>query len=339
MLQPAQLGRGRNVSCSNCQHVWFADPRDALPDPPPQRRQPMMAQPQGYPAQGYAPQGYAPQGYPPQSYPQQMAYGQQAPMMAPPPPQPAPPPPQPAPPPPQPAAMPDPMPEPEPEAEEEADDTTALPADINDMFEDDEEIEPFQSLITNDDEEDALEDIETPDQMDDPDYIPEVFSADEQEPDFEAEHKSPILKIILILFLMLIAAVAGGLFFFKDEVTKLVPQLGQVYEMIGFTQVGEGLQIQRESKARDNDQGIEVLVARGEIANVSDKLRQVPMLRAILLDGEEKALQHVDMAPIKSELKPGERISFKLQIREPSPLARRMKVTFIDPKDAGKPPQ
>lgn len=334
MLQPAQLGRGRNVSCSNCRHVWFADPRDALPDPPPARRQPMMAPPPAYAQQAYAPQGYAPQGYP-----QQMAYGQQMPMMAPPPPpQPAPPPPQPAPPPPQPAAMPEPVAAPAME-EDDAEDMAALPTDINDMFEDEEEIEPFQSLITNDDEEDELESIDTPDQMGDPDYIPEVFSADEQEPDAEGESKSPILKIILILFLLLIGAIVGGLYFFKDEVTKLVPQLGQVYEMIGFTQVGEGLQIQNETSARDSEQGTEVLIARGEIFNKSDKPRPVPMLRAILLDAEEKVLQHMDAAPIKSELKSGERISFKIQIKEPSPLARRMKVTFIDPKDAGKPPK
>lgn len=322
MLQPAQLGQGRNVSCSNCSHVWFADPRDAQPDPPPapaHRPAPMAAPPQ----QMYAQPGY---GQPQAPYPPQAA----------PPPPPAPEP-APVPPPPEPAPEPDPIPEPEPEPVEDDEDSTAdmgvLPDDIDAMFEDDEEIEPFESLINNDDEEDDLESIESPDQMEDPDYIPDVFTADEQEPDDDAPKKSILGKIIALFFVLLIGGLVAGTFFFKDELVAKVPQLGDVFKMIGFHQVGAGLQIQRVETAQETDQGLEVLVIRGQIENVDEETRPVPMLRAVLFDAEGEEIQNADVAPLKSELKKGEKMSFKIRIKEPSPLRRRITVTFHEPKD------
>ena len=289
-LQPAQLGQGRNVSCSNCSNVWFADPKDAEPDPPPPppaqaAPPPMQAAAPAYPPQGYPPQGYAPQpGYaaaPPPGYappPPQMA--------APPPEMAAPPPPVDAAPPPEPAPEPDPMPEPEPEAADD-DDIAALTTDIDSMFEDeDDDIEPFESLISSDDDGDDLEDIESPDQMEDPDEIPDVFTADEQEPDDDVPQKSPIGKIIGLIFVLLIVGTIAAAFFLKDMVVKYVPALDQVYEMIGFTQVGEGLQIQKLEFARELEAGLEVLVVRGRVENVSDEVKPVPILRAVLIDAE-----------------------------------------------------
>lgn len=329
-LQPAQLGQGRNVSCSNCQHVWFADPKDAQPDPPPQpARRPQQAYPpQGYPPQGYPQQGYPPQGYPPQGYAPQ-GYPPPAQGFAPPSPEPAAPPPAP-----KPAPEPKLMPEPEMDDDDD-DDVSALPTDIDSMFEDeDEDIVPFVSLISDDDESDNLSDIGSPDQMEDPDEIPDVFRPDEQEPDDAAPRKSPILKIILFIFILLMGGIIGGVFFFKDYVVKAVPQLEKVFDMIGFTQVGAGLQIQKIESAQEVDAGLEVLVVRGRIENVSDKVRPVPMLRATLIGAEGGDVQHADVAPIKSQLKASEVVSFKIRIKEPSPLRRQVKVEFVDPKKA-----
>ena len=338
MLQPAQLGQGRNVSCSNCSHVWFADPRDALPDPQPEPRRP--AAPMGYPPQQqmYAQPGYgaapAPAPYPPQAY-----APAPVPQAAPPPPPAPEPAPMPAPPAPEPADEPDPIIEPDTMiADDTNDDMGVLPNDIDDMFEDDDDdIEPFESLINNDDEEDDLESIESPDQMDDPDYIPDVFSAEEQDPDDDLPQKSILGKVIALFFVLLIGGLVAGTFFFKDELVAKVPQLNDVFKMIGFHQVGDGLQIQRVEHAQETDQGLEVLVIRGQIENVADGPRPVPMVRAILFDAEGEPIQHTDVAPLKSELAKGDKMSFKIRVREPSPLRRRITVTFVDPKDAAAP--
>jgi len=330
-LQPAQLGPGRNVSCSNCSHVWFADPRDALPDPAPRPMAPARPAPQAYPPQ-YMQQPPMQQ----QMYAQpQGAYAQPAPQMAPPPaPEPAP---MPAPPPPEPADEPDPIPEPEMSMDmDEPEDMGVLPDDIDSMFEDDDDdIPPFESLINNDDEHDDLDAIDSPDQMEDPDYIPDVFSADEQEPYDDLPRKSPILKIIVIFFVLLIGGLVAGTFFFKDQVVAKIPALEGVFDMFGFHQIGEGLQIQRVDPIQETDQGLEVLVVRGQIENVDDQPRPVPMLRAILFDAEGHEIQHADAPPLKSELRKGEKMSFKIRIVEPSPLRRRMTVVFIDPQESG----
>jgi len=221
---------------------------------------------------------------------------------------------------------------PEPEEEE----VGGLPTDIDSMFEDDddEEIETFQSLIGDDDDGDGMDEIDSPDEMEDPDYIPEVFSADEQEPDDDAPRKSPILKIIGMVFVLLIVGLIAAAFFLKETVVKFVPELNAVYDMIGFTQVGAGLQIQNVQNEQELDAGVEVLAVRGRIENVSDKVRPVPMLRAILYDGEEEEIQTQDVAPFKSTLKASEKLSFKIRIKDPSPLRRRVKVIFIKPEDA-----
>ena len=231
-----------------------------------------------------------------------------------------------------------PAPAPEPIIEDDDDDMGVLPNDIDAMFEDDDEdIEPFESLISNDDEEDDLDSIDSPDQMEDPEYIPDVFSPDEQEPDDDLPKKGIIGKIIIVFFLVLFGGLIAGAFFLKDHVIRAVPALEKVYDMVGFHEVGEGLQIQRVEFAQETDQGLEVLVVRGQIENVSDKLRPVPMLRAILFDSEGEEIQHADVAPLKSEMRKGDKMSFKISIKEPSPLRRRIKVTFIDPKEeAGK---
>lgn len=335
MLQPAQLGPGRNVSCSNCSHVWFADPRDALPDPVPTPRH--AAAPAAYPPQQqmYAQPGY---GAPPAPYPPQAYAPAPVPQAAPPPPpEPAPVPAPPAPPAPEPADAPDPIIEPTPTIADDDSDMGVLPNDIDDMFEDDDDIEPFESLINNDDEEDDLESIESPDQMDDPDYIPDVFSAEEQDPDDDLPKKSILGKVIALFFVLLIGGLVAGTFFFKDELVAKVPQLNDVFKMVGFHQVGDGLQIQRVEHAQETDQGLEVLVIRGQIENVADGPRPVPMVRAILFDAEGEPIQHTDVAPLKSELAKGDKMSFKIRVREPSPLRRRITVTFIDPKDAAAP--
>ncbi len=344
-LQPAQLGQGRNVSCSNCAHVWFADPKDAEPDPPPRPAAappPAAAMPQqayapapGYPPQGYAPQpGYPPQGYAPQpGYPPPPGYpAPPAPQAAPPPPEPAAPPPEPAAPPPEPAPEPDPLPDPEVAADDT--DLRELTTDIDSMFED-EDIEPFESLIGDDDQEDdGLDEIDSPDQMEDPEEIPDVFTAEEQEPDQDQPKKSPILKIIGFIFVLLVVGLVAAAFFLKDHVVKFVPALESVYDMIGFHEVGDGLQIQKVDITQDTDAGLEVLVVRGEVENVKDDVRPVPMLRATLLDGEGEPLQTADVAPVKSQLRAGDRLSFKILIKEPSPLRRRVTVTFIEAAEA-----
>lgn len=352
-LTTAQLGAGRNVSCSNCGHVWYADSASAEPDPvgvPPKstlaRPAPRPSPPPGYPPQAYGapppgypqypPASYPPPGYPP--YPPQAGYAAaQAPEMAtaapnpvaPPAPEPAPPPPAPEPAPPPPMPEPDPEPVPEPEPEEDL----ISADDLDAMFDEDDEVDEagFSSLVDTGEDVEDYADIDSPDEMDDPDPIPQVFSADDQEPDEDEPKKGNWLKIVLITLVALVVIAAATFFFARGPLTDAVPALEEVYESLGLVELGEGLQIQQPEFEQETEGGLEVLVVSVTIKNVSDKIRQVPQIRANLLDGEFLVLSSTDVAPLKSELDPGESMPAKIRIKEPSPLRRSVTVTFIDP--------
>lgn len=204
------------------------------------------------------------------------------------------------------------------------------------MFEEEEEPEALESLINEDDDLDDLEDYD--DDLDDPDPIPEVFTADEQEPDDEKSARRPWGKIIGIAASVLIVAVLATGYFARAFVVAMVPQLEQaVYKPLGIPvhSLGYGLQIQKVQFAQETEAGLEVLVVRGQIENVEKAPRPVPVIRATLLDEAGQELQSTDTAPLKSELSGGETISFKVRIKEPSPLRRRVTVTFTEQTDAG----
>lgn len=320
--------------------------------PPAYPQQPQ--QPYPYPQQPYGAPGYPPQPYPPQPYPPQ-AY-------APPPEAAAPPPPPPA-----------PEPEPEPEAAaaamaimddimadtdiddddadlamDDASDNEDLSADdIDSMFEDDDTAAAtIHSIVEDDDDDDddEAEDISDLDELEEPEPIPQVFTASEtgdDEDDFDDDDededrpaksggKKPIGKIILAVVLVLILGLGGAAFFFKDTVVGMVPSLESVYTAIGLIDDSPGAQlsINDVKSTRESIVGKDVLVVRGVLVNISDRESDVPMLELQLSDLDGKVLQSTQTAPLKTKLAAGEQIGFKIQLESPNDLARRMKVTF-----------
>jgi hypothetical protein len=96
--------------------------------------------------------------------------------------------------------------------------------------------------------------------------------------------------------------------------------------------IGEGLDIRNVKSAREVEKGVDVMVVRGEIANVSDQERMVPMIRVVLLDGNKEIIQSAVAAPLKNRLPAGATIAFGAKLPEPSALARSLEVTFSAPE-------
>ena len=374
-VSPAQLGvEGKSVKCSNCGNTWHQRPvADAPPPMQPQHPQAPQAYP-GYPPpppQGYPGYPPPPPGYPPYPYPPQQAY----PGYPPPEGQPAPGAPAAAPPPPEAAPAPAPA-EPAP-VEEEADEAT-LPEmddddpmaafatdddddsadaaddddqlsseDIEAMFgDDDDDPEPLGSMVEgggDDDEEEG--DIEDFDDLEEPEPIPQVFTAeetgddeyedDDEEHEDEGSAKGSLMKIILAAVLAVVIGVLCAAVFLKDVVIEMIPATEGIYSMIGLgdDSLGAGLSINDVKRTRESISGKDVLVVRGVIANVSDRERSVPMLELRLTDLDGKLVQSATTAPLKKQLTAGDQIGFKIQVEEPSPLARRLEVTFIEGAD------
>ena len=319
-VDPTVLGGGKNARCFNCSHSWFQEPVSVPPPAMPQMASyPAMAQPMsGQPISGEQP------GAPP-------GYGQPIHPLAPPPaPEPTPVP-EPV---PEPKAGPEPEPEPEPEIEASGDMDDILSSEQRDeMFGDDDEPKPVESLMPGESADDEGDDILDPEDIPEPEPIPQGLTADEGG-DEDVPKKRSIGKIIGIASAVIVVALLGGVFALKSMIVEMVPAMSAFYDIIPFVgeEFGDGLDIGQVKSVRETDGSIEVLVVRGIVTNVSGDVRPVPLIRVTLFDGDGNEVQHIDTAPIKNQLKAGDEIRFKLRLKEPSALARRLEVTFAKPE-------
>ncbi len=157
----------------------------------------------------------------------------------------------------------------------------------------------------------------------------------------------------IILILVLIGLGAGA-FFAKDTLINLWPPIAKVYSMVGLNvpHVGEGLDIKEMPPTREEEDGVDVLVVRAEIVNVSSVDRPLPYLLIELLDPldrvvqrkkvaliyDKSAVQTDPSAPIKQQMLPvGKTLNVETKIRKPNPTATRLQVTFLDPREAVSP--
>jgi hypothetical protein len=204
----------------------------------------------------------------------------------------------------------------------------------------------FTADETGDDEDDgtAFDDLE------EPDPIPEVFTADETgddedteydddyDDDDEDESSGSMLKIIIaVVVLVLLLGSVGAVIFLRDTIIQTFPSAEGLYSMVGLEDdsLGGGLSINDVKSTRESIGGKDVLVVRGDVVNVSERPRPVPMLELRLSDTEGQVVQSAKSAPLKNELIAGDKISFEIQLENPSALARRLEVTFIEREAPG----
>ena len=176
----------------------------------------------------------------------------------------------------------------------------------------------------------------TDDSIEDPEPIPGVFSSDDEVfMDDGSDKKMGKGKIIGIAATVLVLALGAGLFFGRTFIIDMVPQAAGIYEMLDFggSEVGEGLDIRNVKSLREVESGVDILIVRGEVSNVSEEDRMVPMIRVVLYDGEGEEVQSTIAAPLKNRLPPGTSIGFSAKLPEPSALARRLEVTFTETKN------
>jgi hypothetical protein len=241
-------------------------------------------------------------------------------------------------------------PEGEAEAALEGEDDALSPEQLDEMFGEDTESDAFQSLADTSPAPDDAD--ETPagdaagdadgevdlDAIPDPEPIPAVFSPDEEDPlDDDDLKKGGKGKIIGIAAVVVLIALGAGAFFGRSFIINLWPGAAEIYSMvsIGGDELGAGLDIRDVKSSREVESGVDVLVVRGVVANITEEDRMVPMIRVALYDGAGEEVQHVLATPLKNRLQPGTTIGFSAKLSEPSALARRLEVTFSEPDKTG----
>jgi hypothetical protein len=176
--------------------------------------------------------------------------------------------------------------------------------------------------------------------MSEPEPIPGSLAPDMADAETRRPRRTGLIAAAAALVVVL--GTGAGLFFARDLVMNMIPMTKSLYAMIGMggEALGAGLDIRSVASERANEGGVEVLAVRGVIANVSAVDRTVPNLRVALYDANNKMVQSTSANPAKTQLAAGAEIGFRVPLRDPSPLARRLEVTFIegDKAPAGPPP-
>lgn len=222
------------------------------------------------------------------------------------------------------------------------DENTLSDDDIEAMFGDDEEPEPLGSLV--DDETDDDGEGLAPDDLEEPEPIPQVFTADDtgdddfdddDEDEGEDESRGSIIKIIAAVVVAVVIGLGGGALFLRDTVISMIPATEGIYSAIGLADdsLGAGLSIKDVKSTRENIAGNDALVVRGVVANISDRERPVPALELQLTDLEGNIVQTATTVPLKTSLTTGDQIGFKFQVDKPNSFAQRIKVTFQEAKE------
>lgn len=132
---------------------------------------------------------------------------------------------------------------------------------------------------------------------------------------------------------VLLVVVVGGLAaaaFEHRAVMEAFPRTKAVYAFLGFEipPPGDGLRLTNVNSTRTTADGVPTLVIEGKVTNTSDGTRAVPAMRGSLRDAKDQELQSWMFRADTASLKPGETASFKTEVKQPSPHATGLSISF-----------
>jgi predicted Zn finger-like uncharacterized protein len=132
-----------------------------------------------------------------------------------------------------------------------------------------------------------------------------------------------------LVFLVVLFGGAGGLVAGRDGVVSAWPPAAKLYDIVGLSveTVGAGLELRNVSSARRED-GPPVIVVEGTVANVSNRPREVPRLKAVVRSAAHQDLKNWTFTPGVLVLLPGESANFRAELADPPRGATDLAITF-----------
>jgi predicted Zn finger-like uncharacterized protein len=136
-----------------------------------------------------------------------------------------------------------------------------------------------------------------------------------------------------LLFLAVIAGLAAGLYYGREQVVRLVPAAAALYQMAGLGEAPAGatLELRDVRTARRMVDGKSVVVVEGLVANISDQPQPVPMLRASLTDAKGAEVENWTFTASASSLPPGGTTGFETTADSP-PREGSILIDFVAAK-------
>jgi hypothetical protein len=168
-----------------------------------------------------------------------------------------------------------------------------------------------------------------------PTPIPDMFAT----PAMDGRPRRRGTVVLVLLAVVLVLAVIGVVaYFLQDKLISRVPAAAQYFEKAHLRNEvpGAGLEFQSVGAERNQQDGHEVLVVRGVIANTTDNGRDIPPVRLALYDGQTMVQDKV-IDPPQPKIDGKGTTSFRITLDLPDPHATRFEVTFGAPAKAAAP--
>ena len=143
------------------------------------------------------------------------------------------------------------------------------------------------------------------------------------------------LILALVAVVLVVAVVGGAAYFLQDRLINKYPAAAEIFDKAHLRNevVGAGLEFRGVGAERNQQDGHEVLVVRGVIANTTDNSRSIPPVRLALYDGQNLVQEKVIDAP-QPKIDGKGTASFRVALDLPDPHASRFEVTFSAPEKA-----
>lgn len=116
-----------------------------------------------------------------------------------------------------------------------------------------------------------------------------------------------------LLLVAVIAVLLGGGWYYRGQVVEAVPELRQVYDLLGVPlEAGHpGVVLEDVTTQVNTVDGNRVMTITGEVGNVSDQSREVPLLVATVTDKTGAVLLEWRFEAGRGVLGPGETVTFE----------------------------
>ena len=139
-------------------------------------------------------------------------------------------------------------------------------------------------------------------------------------------------RITVLAIAALLVCAAAFIILGRDKVASLWPPAAELYAKAGLpvTPPGPAFEIRNTTPRLDKENGVAIVVVEGEIANVSHVARDVPRLRIILKDKDEKEVEQTTVSVPGPRLLPGASVPFRASVPQPSIPAAKVVVMIAD---------
>lgn len=141
------------------------------------------------------------------------------------------------------------------------------------------------------------------------------------------------LMISLPMANVAMAALCGGIIFWRTEIVRLMPQTAPLFRTIGLGVNLRGLDFTNLRLTSETVDGQQVLVIEGSIVDTARKTVEIPRLRFAIQDAGGRELYAWTAILDRPILKPGEQAWFRSRLASPPPGARGVTVRFFHRSD------